>query len=217
MDIDITAFGQHLDAIGKIVGALLVLLGAIYSLWKWIIPTFKSVKHSFVQMDKIGDIADIVLTEFRPNGGSSMRDAVTRIELNVQEVRKDVMRIDARQGALVASLSDPIYEANAQGLFTKVNSAFLQLTGRSTDEVLGNGWELTVHPDDRKRVWEEWQAAVARRRAFESRFRMVDIDGTQYCVRSVAHPYTEPNAIEVFGFLGRLIDIKELAPPVNKS
>lgn len=215
--MDLSIIAQHFDDIAKIIGGVLAIAGIVWSILKWVIPTYKSVKRSFAQMEKIASISDIVLAEFRPNGGSSMKDSITRIDNNLSMVRSDAMRMEARQWAIVASLPDPVFETSATGEYIRVNSAYLHLTGRTVADVTGNGWEITVHPEDRAKVWQEWHDAVKRLRAYEGTFRMIDSDGALFSVRCIAHPYKNPADESVLGYLGRIIDIKELAPPPKKA
>lgn len=169
-----------------------------------------------MQMEKISEVTDIVLAEFRPNGGNSMKDSITRIETNLQGVRNDAMRMEARQWAIVASLPDPVFETNPEGECIRVNSAYMHLTGRSMQDVLGNGWEIVIHHEDRARVWQEWHDAVQRLRAFDSHYRIVDTDGEIFSVRCIAQPYKNPADGTVLGYLGRVTEIKQLAPEPKK-
>lgn len=68
----------------------------------------------------------------------------------------------------------PVWETDAQGRCRWVNSAYLRLTGRLREEVQGFGWINAIHPQDRERVREEYAAAVAEDRDFESRYRLWD-------------------------------------------
>lgn len=217
--MDLSIIATYFDDIAKIVGGILVVGGAAWSIWKFFWPMLKSVRRSFVQMEKIAEVTDIVLAEFRPNGGNSMKDSITRIEANVDntrtdisQVRNDAVKMEARMWAIVASLPDPVFETNATGEYVRVNMAYQYLTGRPAQELMGNGWEIVIHPDDRSRVWQEWHDAVTRVRTFESAYRVVDFDGSTYTVRCIAHPYKNPQDETVLGYLGRMVDVKELAP-----
>lgn len=209
--MDLSAIAAHFDDVAKIIGAILVVGGAAWSIWKFVFPMLKSISRSFVQMEKIANIADAVLAEFRPNGGNSMKDSITRIETGMVDLRNESMRQAARQWAIVASLPDPVFEAAPDGKYTRVNTAFLQLTQRTPQEVLGNGWEIVIHPDDRKRIWDEWQTAVSRLRSFDAHFKIIDADSVVYTVRATASPYNNPKDEAVLGYLGRITEIRELA------
>lgn len=78
---------------------------------------------------------------------------------------------------LSATAKDPIFETDAQGGLTRINRGYAELVGRSIDDLRGRGWELTIHPEDLDRVVEEWEAAIAGKRRFESQFRLVGRSG----------------------------------------
>ncbi|MCU0574750.1 MAG: PAS domain S-box protein [Syntrophobacteraceae bacterium] len=54
------------------------------------------------------------------------------------------------------------------------------LTGYACDDLIGNRRLSTndlVHPDDRERLWGEWQEAIAQKRAFQGEYRITDASG----------------------------------------
>lgn len=83
----------------------------------------------------------------------------------------------AMQWAILSGSKDPAFQTDADGNHWRANRAYIELVGRSSDEVRGRGWELTIHHDDRDRVLEEWRDAIAGRRGFESEFRIVARNG----------------------------------------
>ncbi len=64
------------------------------------------------------------------------------------------------------------------GEFLYVNNAYKMLVGRSSAEVLGDGWKMSVHPDDIDSISSLWQRSVNTSSIFEHDYRCVDKDGT---------------------------------------
>lgn len=143
-----------------------------------------------------------VLAEFKPNGGSSLRDAINRIQ-------NTMVVIDARQWALVAGLKDPMWESDARGGCARANRALLDLTQRNFDELRGSGWENIVCPEDRKRVWEEWIDAVERHRTFECLYCVLDRGGQRFRVQAIAIPFHSASG-EVVGYVGRYSQVEKM-------
>ena len=82
--------------------------------------------------------------------------------------------------ALAASAPIGLFVATERDGVVLVNDCFEEITGRREEELLGDGWIATVHPDDRSRVIEE----TARLQSDTSvEHRMLRPDGT---VRYVA-------------------------------
>lgn len=143
-----------------------------------------------------------ILAEFKPNGGSSLRDAVNKIQ-------STVVIVDARQWAIVVGLRDPMWESDATGGCVRVNRALLDLVQRNFDEMTGAGWENIICPDDKIRVWQEWRLAVERKRTFESAYCVVDRAGERFRVQAIAVPFRAPNN-EVVGYVGRYSHVEPL-------
>lgn len=177
----------------KILAGLSAIGGVFYTFFKWVRPGFEEIKNSFASIKTIQ-------AELRPNGGSSLRDAVDRIH-------KDTIRMDARQWAIVASLNDPLWESDPQGNCIRANNSLLALAERTMDEFEGNGWENIVAPEDKERVWAEWRAAVERKRVFESMFTIRSRSGKFFKVTVVCNPYVNSTSDEVLGFIGRYTEV----------
>jgi PAS domain S-box-containing protein len=57
--------------------------------------------------------------------------------------------------ALAASAPIGLFVATERDGVVLVNDCFEEITGRREEELLGDGWIATIHPDDRSRVIEE--------------------------------------------------------------
>jgi PAS domain-containing protein len=143
-----------------------------------------------------------IVSEFKPNGGSSLRDAINKIQ-------STVVIVDARQWAIVAGLRDPMWESDANGGCVRANRALLDLVQRNFDEMAGTGWENIIYADDRARVWQEWVSSVERKRTFESTYCVVDRANQRYRVQAIAIPFRAPGG-EVVGYVGRYSKVEHL-------
>lgn len=95
-------------------------------------------------------VADVKLIREQvfPNGGSSMRDTINRIEER-QHVDSEIRRAGFHHS------TSPIWEADHEGHITWCNSAFARLLGVSTEELKGHGWMSMVNRDDLPKVRHE--------------------------------------------------------------
>ena len=91
--------------------------------------------------------------------------------------------------AMHAPVGIALCDAHGRALF--VNPKSCEMVGASTDEVLGFDWQEFVHPDDRGRILESWQADIAAGKTHSSsEFRFARRDGTirwAYSTASLIH------------------------------
>lgn len=106
---------------------------------------------------------DKLVAEVSPNGGSSMRDAINRIEANQ-------VKTEERVRILLLDSSDGIWESDAQGMCIWANRTLLNIIDLELHEVVGNGWIAAIQEDQRNRVVLEWRHAVEDKREFRLDF-----------------------------------------------
>ena len=64
------------------------------------------------------------------------------------------------------------FVADSEGRRTFVNKGWVDYTGLSVEQASNSGWQAAIHPDDRKRVLEKWQASLASGEPFEYETRL---------------------------------------------
>lgn len=88
-----------------------------------------------------------------------------------------------------------------------VNRAWLEFTGYTTEEALGDGWTRCLHPEDLPRWLETSVRAFDERTPFEIEYRMRRHDGEYRWVHERAAPrYGEDGQFAGFG--GACVDIQ---------
>lgn len=91
---------------------------------------------------------------------------------------------------------------------TYVNRAWLEFTGRSLAECLGDGWAGDLHPDDVDAVVRGYRAAFARRESVTLAYRLRRADGVYRWVHDAAAPaYAEDGSF--LGYVGSCLDVTE--------
>ncbi|NLJ46959.1 MAG: PAS domain-containing protein [Treponema sp.] len=89
------------------------------------------------------------------------------------------------------------------------NRTWLDFTGRTLEQELGDGWTEGVHPEDRDRCFSEYSAAFDARRPFTLRYRLRRRDGAYRLLEDVGTPrYDEDGTF--LGYVGTCLDIQEL-------
>lgn len=101
--------------------------------------------------------------------------------------------------------------------------AWLEYTGCTLEQALGEGWTRAVHPDDLARWRHTCQAAADERRPFEIEYRLRRRDGEYRWVLDRAAPRFGDNGSanggesdRFLGYAGACTDIEELLATVAR-
>lgn len=169
---------------------------------------YKKLRHN---MFGIGDIKtdlacvakqlDFIVTELHPNGGTSIRDSLNRIEV------RQVLH-DQRQRALMSDMAIGVFETDEEGLCVWANRKYLRMTGRTFLEVSGSGWTNILAPEDRDRVVKAWADAIDEEREFEDEYYIVTPEGVRTRVRAQSYKMHTSDGAPI-GYLGMLTPLNE--------
>lgn len=88
------------------------------------------------------------------------------------------------------------------------NQPWLEFTGRTLAEEIGNGWVEGVHPEDRKFCFDTYCQAFDLRQPFEMEYRLRRYDGEYRWVLDRAVPRFSPDG-RFEGYVGSCIDISD--------
>jgi len=101
-----------------------------------------------------------------------------------------------------------IWLSGPDKLCTDVNSGWLQFTGRTLEQELGDGWVDSVHPDDAAACYDTYSRAFDRRETFRMEYRLRRADGEYRWVLDQGVPRYKPDGSFV-GYIGSAIDLTE--------
>ena len=108
-----------------------------------------------------------------------------RQEIQERQRLEDVLRESQRSlTTLVRNLPGIAYRCRNDRSWTMefMSDGCLRLTGYPPDDFIHNvklSYGAIIHPDDRERIWNETQSALAERRSFQLTYRLIQKDGAE--------------------------------------
>jgi two-component system, cell cycle sensor histidine kinase and response regulator CckA len=102
-----------------------------------------------------------------------------------------------------------IWTSGTDKRFTFVNKRWMDFTGRSSEQELGNGWADNVHPDDVERCCAAYSSSFDAHQPFTMEYRMCRADGEYRWILNSGVPRFEPDGV-FEGYVGSCIDITDL-------
>jgi PAS domain S-box-containing protein len=127
---------------------------------------------------------------------------VTQRKLTEEALLESEMRF--RVVADAAPVMIWMSDTDKQGTF--FNKGWLEFTGRSLDQELGEGWLKGVHPEDLAHCLDVCGAAFGRREPFTVEYRLRRKDGEYRWLIDTGTPRFESDGI-FLGYIGSCIDI----------
>jgi PAS domain S-box-containing protein len=101
-----------------------------------------------------------------------------------------------------------LWMAGRDKLCNFFNQSWLEFTGRTLEQEIGNGWAEGVHPDDMQRCLDIYYAAFDARQPFRMEYRLRRHDGEYRWVSDMGTPRFAPNGA-FMGYVGSAIDISD--------
>ncbi|MBE9037946.1 ATP-binding protein [aff. Roholtiella sp. LEGE 12411] len=101
-----------------------------------------------------------------------------------------------------------VWMSGTDKLCNYFNQSWLNFSGRTLEQEMGNGWAESVHPDDLQRCLDTYTNAFDARQHFEMEYRLRRFDGEYRWLFDTGVPRFAPTG-EFLGYIGSCVDISD--------
>jgi len=131
-------------------------------------------------------------------------------DITKRKQAEEALQQSRNQFAVLAKVSPVgIFRTSANGHCTYWNEKLCHITGMTVEEALGTGWVNGIHPEDRQRVFAEWDRSTKERLPFKMQYRFCHKDGSVTWTIGEAEAITDANG-RLMGYVGSITDVTEL-------
>jgi len=185
MDITIKDLLDIFNEWLKLLAPLGVVGGVIWKFW---------LKNKFKEISELYQKIQVIAQEFRPNGGSTLRDAINRIETKVSLQQQTTT-------AIIKSFPIGTWISDEKGKCIDVNKNLCRIMSRTEAEIKGDNWANWLLEKDE--VYEEWKRCVENDTNFDLEYTYILPDRRKQKVHGFAQRLKNEKG-ELIGFLGTL-------------
>jgi len=144
-------------------------------------------------------------------------------------IQRDVTPRKRAEGALRASevefrnlaefMPQIVWMTSADGANIYFNERWMDYTGLTLEESLGDGWNKPFHPEDQQRAWEAWQRATTTGVAYSLECRLRRGDGAYrwWLIRGAPQRDADGRILKWFGTCTDIHDLKRAEEEVFRT
>ena len=160
---------------------------------------------------KNGKVIDILLSAIaqRDDTGQIVRSLAVMTDVTERNIAEKALQESEQRFRRMADAAPVlIWSSRADKFCDYLNKGWLDFTGRTLKQEMGDGWTEGVHPDDLKRCLDTYITAFDLRQDFSTEYRLRRFDGEYRWVFGRGTPRFLPNG-EFCGYIGSCIDITQ--------
>ena len=119
------------------------------------------------------------------------------------------MELDFKQYKLIVeSTPNMIWRAGLDAKCDYFNRTWLNFTGRTMEQEIGDGWTEGVHPDDYDTCVRIYLESFAKKESFEMEYRLKRFDGNYRWINDRGVPVYDDEGVFI-GYIGSCMDVTE--------
>jgi|GEM_PF-494104 len=163
------------------------------------------------RITKDGKIIDISLSLSPVKDAGGVINGVAKIarDITIQKQAEQLLiESEERFRTLVDAAPVLVWMSGTDKLCFFFNKGWLDFTGRSMEQEIGNGWMEGIHPDDRDRYRSSCSEAFDRREEFYIEYRLRRHDGEYRWISDKGIPRFAAEG-DFLGYIGGCMDIQD--------
>ncbi len=138
-----------------------------------------------------------------------LEEQVSQRTLELRATVERLLESEERFRSMADTAPVMIWVSGTDKLRTFFNKVWLEFTGRTIEQELGEGWAKGVHPDDLDRCIAIYSESFDARRSFRMEYRLRHADGEFRWVLDEGVPRFTPDGTFA-GYIGSAIDVTEI-------
>jgi PAS domain S-box-containing protein len=147
--------------------------------------------------------------EFSGDGKPTRMRGVS-LDVTRRKLEEEALRESEERFRVVADAAPVlIWMSGSDKRCTFFNKAWLEFTGRTMEQEIGNGWAEGVHPDDLQRCLKTYIEAFDAREPFVMQYRLRRYDGEYRSISDNGVPRYDAQK-NFAGYIGSCLDVTEL-------
>ena len=186
-----------------------LVVAAVVALWRlylWPLPQ-KIRDHQEQLIDRVVKKAiEPIKAELHPNGGSSLRDAIDRLNSGQSAIAQALTIFDHQNRAMLGfhEESRGWFFTDAEGNLTWMSSQVLRWVGRQLSDVIGDRWRSIICPDLRDASFRWWRETCSTGSYGEMEQAYIASDGSRIRVQIYASPVFDDETRKLLCYVGTI-------------
>ncbi len=172
----------------------------------------ESIEHfDTLRQTKDGRLVDISVTASPIKNAAGKVTGVSKVARDITErmrAERALRQSEAEFRTLAETMPQIVWATRADGGNIYFNQHWMDYTGMTLEESLGDGWNKPFHPEDRQRAWNAWQAAVAGASDYSLECRLRRADGVYRWWWIMGAPFRAADG-SVLKWFGTCTDVHE--------
>lgn len=199
MEINFEYLSQLIGYLSVIGGTVWAIIKYMKKVYDWIMVQINTINNIQTSIAKIDADVGFLKKELQHNGGSSLKDYVSRLET-------ELIKQEKRQKALIQDLVYGAFETDSTGKVIYVNRTYCRITGRTPDELIGSGWLNCISSEKREDIDKKWDTTIKENRELHETFSfIIPTGGTIEVMFSVTPMFNRKNVL--IGYFGTVSPI----------